>query len=250
MKKKTIGVIGGLGPMASVYLLELITTMVDAKNDQEHPRIVMVSIPDTPDRTAYILGESDESPLPGLVSAARTVREAGADFLVIPCVTAQYFYKEICQAVDIPVISLCADVAKEATEQGVDSVAIFATDGTMKSKILEKDFKEQGIRVIRPSKEEQAEVMRLIYDEVKTGRIDTHSGAVKAWEDMCLLADKMHDRGAESVILGCTELSLIHRKGKCLEGEVSPESETNSRFIDILEVLAKRAVIRSGCTIG
>lgn len=240
MDRNTIGVIGGLGPMASVYLTELITMMIDGTKDQDHPRMIHYSVPDTPDRTAYLMGEGD-SPLESLTDAARTLEKAGADFIVIPCVTAQHFYKDICECVDIPVVSLCADVAAEVAQRGVSSVAIFATDGTMKSGILERDFTDHGIRVVKNTPEEQAEVMRLIYDVVKTGDIETLEGAKKAKADINALADRLIERGAERVILGCTELSLIRREA------IHSRTATPNKFIDILEILASIAIRMSGC---
>lgn len=241
-EKKTIGVIGGLGPMASVYLTELITMMTDARTDQEHPRILMYSIPDTPDRTAYLKGEG-ESPLPELIRAARVLEQGGAGFLVIPCVTAQHFYGDICESVSIPVVSLSADVAEDVASRGIRRVALFATDGTMKSGILEREFLRHGVDVLRPEPEEQAEVMRLIYEEVKTGEIDTAEGAVRAQKRLNELADRVIARGAERVILGCTELSLIRREA------IHMRTATPGKYIDILEILAAISVNLSGATL-
>ena len=238
-EKKTIGVIGGLGPMASVYLTELITMMTEAETDQEHPRILMYSIPDTPDRTAYLKGEG-ESPLPNLINAAQTLEHAGAGFLVIPCVTAQHFYPDICESVSIPVVSLSADVAEEVAGRGIGRVAILATDGTKKSGILEKGFLDHGVEVLWPEPEEQAEVMHLIYDEVKTGEIDTKEGAIRAQKRLNELADRLISRGAERVILGCTELSLIRREA------LHMRTATPGKYIDILEILAAIAVVSGG----
>mgnify|MGYP002317676510 CR=1 FL=1 len=81
--------------MATVYYLELLTRMVDTMVDQGHPRILLQSISDSPDRTAYITGKSTQSPLPLLVETARSLQNAGADFLTIPCVTAHYFYEQL-----------------------------------------------------------------------------------------------------------------------------------------------------------
>ena len=99
--------------MATVYYLELLTRMVDTMVDQGHPRILLQSISDSPDRTAYITGKSTQSPLPLLVETARSLQNAGADFLTIPCVTAHYFYEQLTQAVDIPIINLVEETAEQ-----------------------------------------------------------------------------------------------------------------------------------------
>ena len=85
------GIIGGLGPMASVYFYEMITEHTLAKCDQDHIDLLLTSRATTPDRTAYILGQSDESPLPVMISEAKRLISAGADVIVIPCNTAHYF---------------------------------------------------------------------------------------------------------------------------------------------------------------
>ncbi len=244
--KKTIGIIGGLGPMASVYLTELITMMADAKKDQDHPRMLMYSIPDTPDRTAYLEAVSAgsdadaESPLPHMQEAARVLESAGAGFIVVPCVTAQCFYDDICQAVRIPVVSFNVNVAEAVAEMGIKKIALFATDGTIKKGILEYEFKKNGVEVMKPEPECQAEVMKLIYDEVKTGEITETTGAERAQKRLNQLADIMLEQGAERVVLGCTELSLIRREA------LHMRTASKGRFIDMLEILAAKAVSLSG----
>lgn len=248
MEKKTIGVIGGLGPEASVYLTELITNMVDAKRDQNHPRFIHYSIPDTPDRTAYILGDHSpdkekDDPFPYLLEAAKTLERAGADFLVIPCVTAQYFYERLREHVGISILPLCADVAGSVERRGIKRVAVFATDGTNECGILAKSFEDKGIEVIMPDASSQAAVMSLIYDNVKTGDINTKDGCLRAVHELDRLTGRMLDEGAEVVILGCTELSLIHRRAYVIG------SEYMDRYVDILEILAGCAVRMSGAPV-
>ena len=90
---KTLGIIGGLGPMATAYFMELVTGMTDVDCDQKHIPIVLQSIPQTPDRTSYILDHIQKNPLPQMVEAGKRLKEAGAAYLAIPCVTAHYFYR-------------------------------------------------------------------------------------------------------------------------------------------------------------
>ena len=240
---KTIGIIGGLGPMASVYLMELITKMVDADSDQEHPRILMNSVPDIPDRTAFLLGDSDEDPYPSLYEAGKTLQDAGAGFIVIPCVTAQAFYERLSSELDIPVVSLLANVAKDITEKGISKVAVFATDGTMKTGILESELSSVGVEVVKPDAKSQSEVMHLIYDVVKTGQIYDKNEALQAYRDLESLSESVRAVGAQGVVLGCTELSIV-RKEAC--GLLSEDEKGDTVYIDVLESLAKCAIIRSG----
>ena len=95
MENITAGVMGGLGPMASVYFYKMVVDMTDAKTDQEHVDMVITNRATTPDRSTYILGKSDENPADVLISDAQKLEQFGVDFIVITCNTAHYFYDKI-----------------------------------------------------------------------------------------------------------------------------------------------------------
>ena len=99
-----LGVIGGLGPMATAYYLELMIRMTDAARDQEHPEIIIMNIPSIPDRTAYILGRSQEDPLPPMVQLGKQLKELGASVLATPCITAHYFHEPLQEGAGLPLI--------------------------------------------------------------------------------------------------------------------------------------------------
>ena len=223
-----LGVIGGLGPMASAYFIELLTAMTDAQSDQEHMNMMLLSAPAIPDRTQYILGKSKDSPLPGLISAGRVLCGAGADLLAIPCVTAHYFHNDIERQLGIPVIHAIRECVKILKENGITRAGLMATDGTVRSGLFQAEFEEQGISVILPAKEEQEMVMSFIYDDVKKGGVPSLSRFEKAKE--CLIA-----KGAEAVLLGCTELSLIKKE----YGQLTD-------VLDVMEVLAKASLEACG----
>jgi len=225
---KTIGIVGGLGPMATVYYMELITKMTDASIDQEHPHILLESIPDTPDRTSYIIGESNKNPLNQLICAAENLEKMGADFISIPCVTAQYFYRELSDNISIPILSLCGNVAEEISKKQIDKVGILATTGTIKSKVLENNFDKKGIQVIIPDEFHQQKVMDIIYKQVKQGN-------EVCWNDFEDVCRYLRNSGAQKMILGCTELSLLKK-----------DRHMGDEIVDVLEVLAQKAVIASG----
>ena len=92
---KTLGILGGLGPAASVYFYQLITEHTKAARDQDHLDIVLVSKASIPDRTEFILGKSPDSPLPSMAEGVRSLAQAGAELIAVPCNTAHYFYDEI-----------------------------------------------------------------------------------------------------------------------------------------------------------
>ena len=104
MKNKTVGVLGGLGPMASVYFYEMVVNMTDAKIDQEHVDMIITNRATTPDRTAFIVGESDEDPSKVLIDDAKKLENYGVDFIAMTCNTAHYFYNKIANSINIPII--------------------------------------------------------------------------------------------------------------------------------------------------
>ncbi len=225
---KAVGVIGGLGPMATIYYLEQVTKMTDAKKDQEHLKILMESIPDTPDRTRYILEKKGTSPLPSLIKAGQELTRLGAAFLAIPCVTAHYFYEPLCEALQIPVLSLCEDTAIEMSARNIKRAGILATEGTIQSRLLEQVFEKYGIESIYPDPGTQQLVMEIIYGKIKKGSFPDR-------EDIQNVSHFLLERGAQKIVLGCTELSLLKRK-----------YPLDALYVDMIEILAQKTVIFSG----
>lgn len=226
-----LGVIGGLGPMASAYFIELLTAMTDAKRDQDHLKMMLYSVPSLPDRTDYILGKSDCSPLPGLVDAGKVLKEAGAECLAIPCVTAHYFHTDLERQVGIPIIHAIRESAWTLKKAGVCRVGLMATDGTVKSGLFQSEFEKHGISVVLPDEEGQRAVMSFIYDDVKKGK----SPDLPSFEAQ---KEKLLQGGAQVVLLGCTELSMIKKEHQSLNG-----------VLDVMEVLAKASLEACGMPI-
>ena len=223
---KALGVIGGMGPMATAYFLQLIIAMTDVDKDQKHIPIYMQSIPGTPDRTAYILDHTKENPLPALIAAGQNLKEQGAEYIAIPCVTAHYFHEILEKEIGLPVIALPKEAAVEFQRQNITRVGILATSGTVKSRLVQNVLKEHGIEAVIPDESEQQMLMSIIYDQIKAGRPINIEQFLK-------LGKHLKAKGAERILLGCTELSLIKRDFK---------AQLTSVYVDVLEVLA-RAVI-------
>ena len=225
---KTIGVIGGLGPMATVYYLEWIVRQTVAESDQEHPRIYLESIPDIPDRTDYILGKSNDNPYPMILQAAQRLIQSGADFITIPCVTAFYFVEQLQKELSKPVLSLPELLVKELQNKGIKKVGILATNGTNQSGVLSTILRKNGIECVVPDEAHQKMVMEIIYGQIKKGTpVNIH---MFHEVEMYLLAC-----GVKKIIMGCTEIPLIKKEYKL--GDI---------YIDILEILARETVIESG----
>lgn len=245
MKKKTIGILGGMGPLATADLFKKIIELTDAAKDQDHVRVIIDSNTNIPDRTAAILhGGAD--PVPALTESARLLEKAGASFLIMPCNTAHYFYKDICAAVNIPVISIIEETAKKVKESGYDTVLILATDGTIQSKVYEKVFDAHGITSVYPDPVTQKGVMDIIYKGVKAGITDLSGEdeiSVLLKEDTARLNSfikKTSEEFGGKVItaLACTELPMA----KDLYG-------FEGIFTDPTENLAKAAVLAAGCRV-
>ena len=228
MDSKVLGVIGGLGPLATAHFLELTTRMTDAKAEQQNLDMIVYNFPSIPDRTGYILGSNLKSPLPGLLWAGRSLARQGVDCIAIPCVTAHFFYEELCEGVRRPIIHGVRETARHLKEQGVSSAGIMATDGTIISGLFSRALMDAGIRPMIPSKARQADVMSLIYDDIKAGNPPD-------MEKFQAVSDELRKKGAETIVLGCTELSLVKR-----------DCSLGPGYLDSMEVLAREALLRCG----
>ena len=225
---KTLGIIGGLGPMASAYLLRLIIEMTDAKTDQEHLDVILFDRPQVPDRTAYILDRTKPSPLPSMRDTAQTLERLGAGVICAPCVTSHYFYKELQESVSVPFLHMVEETGRELLSMGRKTVGILATTGTVSSGLFQTAFEKLGLTALVPSEQGQALVMAMIYEEIKAGK------AVDP-EKLRAVSQELFGRGCDSLVLGCTELSLIKRDLPLGHG-----------YLDALEVLSKRCVEACG----
>ena len=220
----TLGIIGGLGPMATAYFMQLLTQMSDAATDQEHMDILVYSKPSISDRTQYILGTSDKSPVPEMVLAGRKLRQMGADLIAMPCITAHYFHSELEDKIGIPIINAVAETALCLERAGVDKVGLLATDGTIQSGLFQKELAGHHMQSVLPDADGQRAVMHIIYDEVKAGRtVDI--------ERFRRVSDELFRRGTQVILLGCTELSLVKRDFTLPAG-----------YLDVMDVLARKAV--------
>ncbi len=199
MSKKTIGILGGMGPLATADLFRKIVLHTDAAADQEHPRVVVDSNTDIPDRTAALLhGGAD--PVPELVKSAKRLAAMGADVLIMPCNTAHGFYGAVAAAVDIPVLHMIELTRDALRARGVKTAGLLATDGTVQTGVYQKTFDGSGIALLTPPPDDQAAVMDIIYNGVKAGDLAHDASAFRR------ACEGLLSRGAETLILGCTEL--------------------------------------------
>lgn len=224
MESKKLGVIGGLGPMATAVFLEMVVEMTDADVDQEHIEMLIHHCPQIPDRTSYILGNSSENPEIKMIEVEKELERQGAEMIVIPCVTSTYFWKELSEAVDIPVLNIVEELHKYFKQRNVCSVGLMATSGTVESGLFQKAFAGENCRLILPSKERQQDVMHLIYNNIKANK-------PAEMERFAAVSEELREQGAEVIILGCTELSVLHK-----------DHEIGAGYLDAMQLMAKCAV--------
>lgn len=224
--RKTLGVIGGVGPLSTAYFMEVLINKTDVKTDQEHIDMIVLNDCKIPDRTAYILDNSKENPVIIMQEDAKKLQKYGCDLIVTPCNTAHYFIDELQSVVDIPIINMIEETALELKKQKVNRVGIMATTGTINTNLFQKALEKFGIEPVIPNDENQENVMSIIYDQVKAGKpIDLNK--FKA------VVGELRLDGCERIILGCTELSVLKK-----------EYSLNDFYVDSLEVLAEVAIIK------
>ncbi|WP_456421827.1 cysteate racemase [Thermococcus sp.] len=223
MAERVIGILGGMGPLATAELFRRIVEKTPAKRDQDHPRIIIYNNPKIPDRTAFILGKGDD-PRPELIDSARKLESWGADFIIMPCNTAHFFAETIQRAIGIPLVSMVEETAKRIEEMGLKKVGLLATDGTIKGLVYHRALLRRGILIAVPNKIDQAKVMRGIYEGVKAGNL-------KLGRKLLLEVARKLEKRVEGIIAGCTEVSVA----------LKPE-DLDVPLIDPMDVIAEKAV--------
>lgn len=225
------GVLGGLGPMATVYFMERVIDRTDSPDDQGHVPMLVWNDPSVPDRTAYLTGSSDADPLPAMIAGAQALERAGVSFIAMPCNTAHYFYDVLDSSVGIPFLHIVTETLDEAARRvpGLHTVGILATDGTVRTGTYQQAAEAAGLTCLVPDDEVQAEVMAMIYAGVKAGVPVERSRLAAAVEHL-------RERGAQAVLLACTELSILQRDVALWDADV----------VDSVDALARATVLASG----
>lgn len=202
-----IGVVGGVGPAATVDFVDKIVRNTKAAKDQDHIKLVVEQNPQIPDRTENLIGNGTD-PTIGLYSTCKKLEAADADIIAIPCNTAHAFVERIQPYLGIPVINMLTATIEhiQATLPKTAAVGLLATNGTVKSGIYAEAAAKAGITLLVPDDEYQARVMNAIYGErgVKAGFT-----AGECRTNLLSAVSHLAERGVSAVILGCTELPLI-----------------------------------------
>jgi aspartate racemase len=231
--KKTIGILGGMGPEATAYFYEQIVKQTKADTDQDHIKTLIYSNPKIPPRTDAIL-KIGPNPTPFLVEGFQRLKDAGADFVVMPCITAHYFYPDVKDQVDIPFINLLDETLRWAMENvpQLKKAGLVASTGTLESGLFDDVFKEAGIEIIHPEDEEQNQVMEAIFSPkgIKAGFTSDFPN-----ETLVSIAKALVARGADAIIAGCTEVPLVLK-----------DRDIPVPLIEPLRIAARACIIEAG----
>ena len=224
--KKSIGILGGMGPLATADLLRKIVTLTKAACDGDHIRIYVDDNPSIPDRTAAILSGGAD-PVPAMSDSLRKLVSCGADCIIMPCNTAHYFLPRLQEQTSVPFLSMLEATAEVCRSRFPGkTAAVLATRGTLSAGLYQRVLDNAGISYLIPDEDEQSALMRVIYEGVKA---DSPAEAYRAdWESVLT---SMARRGADYFILGCTELPLA----AAVLGSASPT-------VDPTEELARTAI--------
>lgn len=227
-KAKVLGILGGLGPMATVYFYELVTRRTQASCDQEHIDIVISSRASTPDRTAFILGASGDDPFPALCADAARLTAYGAQVLAIPCNTAHYFHSRLQAACPVLILNMVELTVERLKEEGCKHIGILSTAGTVQAGVYQQACTRRGLACAVPDAAGQAALTDVIYKDIKRGRRADMAAFGRA-------VDSLKAQGCKRVVIACTELSLVKR-----------DEGLDGFYLDAMEVLAGAAIRACG----
>ena len=233
MSEKVIGILGGMGPEATLECYSTIIKSTPAKMDQEHLRVVIDANPRIPDRTAAIIDQG-ESPLTILVEGCRGLQRAGADFIIIPCVSAHFFLDQIQEQITLPILSIFDAIAETITTDhaAIKTIGLMGTTGTIRGDLLQKRLASDGIHTIVPDEKHQAMVMAAIYD-IKNSQ--PARSEEEFTSDLIATAESLISLGAQGIVAGCTEIPLALK-----------QKHLSVPYFDALAILARTAVTKAG----
>jgi len=236
MNQKTIGVLGGMGPEATLDCFAKIIKNTPAAGDQDHLRVVIDSNPKVPDRTAAIVGNG-ESPVPAMAAGCRALERAGADFIIIPCVSAHVFLADLQQQSQLPILSIFDAVAETIARDfpEIKTVGLLGTNGTVSGGLFQKRLAREEINTLVPDDGMQSKIMAAIYD-IKKAQASRSRSEITA--DLIAAAESLISRkpeGARGIIAGCTEIPLaLHQEHLAVP------------YFDALTILARAAIVSAG----
>jgi aspartate racemase len=225
---KVVGVIGGLGPLATLDFFDRVLRRTRATREQDHLRMIIDNNTRIPDRNAFVRGEGP-SPGPALAACARGLQGAGAEFIVMACNTTHTWEAEIRAAITIPFVSIIDETVRVVADMRPEAVGVLAVDACLSAGLYQSALETAGIRSILLSADSQKTFMELIY-RIKAG--DTGETVTRA---MTTLARRLEAQGAEAIIAGCTEIPLV-----------LTEDDIEGELVSSTDVLVERTILFAG----
>ncbi|WP_085316764.1 cysteate racemase [Derxia lacustris] len=195
-----IGVLGGMGPAATVDFMSKLVSLTPASCDQDHLPVVVANLPRIPDRSAAILG-CGPTPLPVLRQSIQLLNEAGAGVIAIPCNSSHHWYAELCEVSLAPIIHI-AQACVRRLPAGTRETLVLATRGTLASGFYQRELDGRGFRWSVPDSTTEQPLVDDCIRQIKCGDRAAGSASLQA------LFDRARERGIDTAILGCTELPL------------------------------------------
>ena len=225
-----LGVLGGMGPLATQLLYKMIIENTEASCDQEHIDMIILSHAKIPDRTTAIKSGNTKEVFHALLDDIIMLGKNGCTAIAIPCNTSHYFYHALQAESDIPIINMVASSIEDviAAKPDAKKIGILATDGTLYADIYKKECAERGVTAVYPDADIQKIVMDIIYEQIKKGEKGNP-------EDFAKIDAHLKALGCDGAILACTELSCYK--------EYHP---LDSFYTDSLESLCKKSIVMCG----
>ena len=200
---KTVGVLGGMGPAATIDFFARVVRATPARTEQEHLHLIIDNNPGVPDRNRAVAG-TGPSPGPALAQMAQRLEQAGADFLVMPCNTAHAFADHIRAATPLPFIDMIEQTVQVVTANPGINVGLLAADGCLLAGLYQTQLAKVGRTAVVPNVGQQQSFMRALY-QIKTGEMRESRESIRE------VAEALVEQGVELMIAACTEVPLVLR---------------------------------------
>jgi len=229
-KSNCIGVLGGMGPLATQLFYGMVIANTEAYKDQDHIDMIILNYASTPDRTDAILSGNTQPLYLRLLEACNFLQNSGVSHIVIPCNTAHFFIEKLQSEINTPIINMIHEVVSDIKKSNSGTkIGVLATDGTIKLGVYQSKLEKEGLISVIPSPENQKRVMKIIYDGIKNGgEID-----IRDFEE---IEKEMKAKGCDHVIMGCTELSCFMDMYGIPQGF----------YVDAMKTLAIKTILEAG----
>jgi len=229
MTDKVLGVLGGMGPLASAHFMLRLTLLTPADRDQDHIAAVLWSDPRVPDRNAARSGTGPD-PLPWLLRGINGLKSAGCTAIAIPCNTAHGWFEPMARAAGMPILHIVDAAATDLRRIGITrgSIGLMATPATLAMRLYQDRLVAKGWNILEPEPEQMARLVKPAIASVKANRV------AEAYAPLAEVVNSLAARGATAVVLGCTEIPLGIQAG--------PAEALRVPVVDTIDALARASI--------